>query len=451
MDTQQNCQKRNDEAPAHLWAVMCVQGSDQPFSRLGAKTGKQGTWRSSPFSRERAIERVLPPQRICIDSIRSTSLNTGHRKKMHRGKQLRRLLLRTGSIGGSYVALASSSNPHTRPILPRSSTAAACDAAAAPPAPRGYSTSSSGRKKRGRGGPVAAGDDSTAAAAAAAVPAKIDLTKALDDMKQASEAVGGPFKGDEALALMALLARELVVEQTGAGGDRASPRLKSTLVSPPLSALRTRERAKRFLEYATLCENVYNLPLDKDWQAPPAALGPVDGWKLLASHPGGVCIPRYVVLRIDGGAGVKGRRRTKRLLVVVRGTADVTDAAINIAMCPGSFTHQGQEHQCHKGIVEAAAFLERMVRPVIWRELDALKAEGVDPGHAVEVIFTGHSLGGATAAIAALELQGEFGPRVPVRCVGFSTPASLSESIACAPATRRICTTVVLGDDIVPR
>lgn len=177
----------------------------------------------------------------------------------------------------------------------------------------------------------------------------------------------------------------------------------------------------------------------------------MDGWKLLASHPGGVCIPRYVVLRMDGGAGVRGRRRTRRLLVVVRGTADVTDAAINIAMTPGSFTHQGKEHQCHKGIVEAAAFLERMVRPVIWRELDALRANGVDPGNEVEVVFTGHSLGGATAAIAALELQGEFGPRVPVRSVGFSTPASLSESLAFAPLTRRICTTVVLGDDIIPR
>ena len=196
---------------------------------------------------------------------------------------------------------------------------------------------------------------------------------------------------------------------------------------------------------------MYDLPDDKDWQRPPAALEPVDGWKLLASHPGGVCIPRYVVLRMDGGAGVRGRRRTRRLLVVVRGTADVTDAAINIAMTPGSFTHQGQEHQCHKGIVEAATFLERMVRPVIWRELDALRAEGVDPGNEVEVVFTGHSLGGATAAIAALELQGEFGPRVPVRSVGFSTPASLSESLASAPLTRRICTTVVLGDDIIPR
>lgn len=171
---------------------------------------------------------------------------------MHRGKQLRRLLLRTG---GSYVAmvgmgrLQGSTHPHAAPPIHPRSSVAACDAAPAPES-RDYSTSSV-RKKRGRSIPTT---DDSSTTTTVSLPAKIDLTKALDDMKEASEAVGGAFKGDEALALMALLARELVMEQTGAGGDRASPRLTSTLVSPPLSTLRTRERSKRFLEYATLCE-----------------------------------------------------------------------------------------------------------------------------------------------------------------------------------------------------
>ncbi len=178
----------------------------------------------------------------------------------------------------------------------------------------------------------------------------------------------------------------------------------------------------------------------------------MDRWTLLSSHPGGVCIPRHVILRVDGGMGTKGRRRTKRLLVVVRGTAEVTDAAINIAMTPSTWQHQGCDYSCHPGIVESAAFLVRMARPALWRAIDELKQqEGVDPGDQLEVVFTGHSLGGATAAVAALELQGEFGPRVPVRCVGFSTPASLSEDLAASPLTRRFCTTVVLGDDMIPR
>jgi hypothetical protein len=141
------------------------------------------------------------------------------------------------------------SGPAGAPILllPRGAPAAACDAAGptATPPTRGYTTTSK-KKKRGRG---AVADDS------AGVPATIDLSKTLGDIKDASAAAGGALKRDEALALAALLAREVVKEQTGAGGgDRTDPRLKSTLVSPPLSAMRTRERARRFLEYATLCE-----------------------------------------------------------------------------------------------------------------------------------------------------------------------------------------------------
>ena len=74
-------------------------------------------------------------------------------------------------------------------------------------------------------------------------------------------------------------------------------------------------------------------------------------------------------------------------------------------MTPGVYKYQGVEHQCHRGIVEAAALLERMIRPVVWRAIDEIKAEGIDPGQELEVIFTGHSLGGGTASIAALDLQ----------------------------------------------
>ena len=47
--------------------------------------------------------------------------------------------------------------------------------------------------------------------------------------------------------------------------------------------------------------------------------------------------------------------------------------------------------------------------------------------------------------------QGEFGARVPVKAIGFATPACLSSTLADAPNTKRIVKTVVLGDDIIPR
>ena len=74
-------------------------------------------------------------------------------------------------------------------------------------------------------------------------------------------------------------------------------------------------------------------------------------------------------------------------------------------MTPGEFQYRGQAYHSHRGIVEASVFLVRLVRPVIWRAMDAMKKEGIDPQSDLEVIFTGHSLGGATASIAALELQ----------------------------------------------
>jgi putative lipase involved disintegration of autophagic bodies len=55
--------------------------------------------------------------------------------------------------------------------------------------------------------------------------------------------------------------------------------------------------------------------------------------------------------------------------------------------------------------VQAATFLVRIVRPEIWRALEQYRAEGVDVDSEVEVLITGHSLGGAAASIAALELQ----------------------------------------------
>lgn len=50
-------------------------------------------------------------------------------------------------------------------------------------------------------------------------PDKLSLEKALADMKEASRAMGGTLRGEEALALMALLARETVHRQTNTHRD----------------------------------------------------------------------------------------------------------------------------------------------------------------------------------------------------------------------------------------
>jgi hypothetical protein len=53
--------------------------------------------------------------------------------------------------------------------------------------------------------------------------------------------------------------------------------------------------------------------------------------------------------------------------------------------------------------------------------------------------------------LAVFAVQNEFGPRIPVRAIGFATPASLSVSLANSPKTKAVVTTIVCNDDIIPR
>jgi hypothetical protein len=137
------------------------------------------------------------------------------------------------------------------------------------------------------------------------------LNKAVDNVKQASDAVG-KLSRDHAVGIMALVAKEAVQ-----GFPSSKAQLSEALVSPPLE--HTAGLAERFLEYAMLCEGVYACQDEKGWDAFCATNKAVGrGRKLLWSHPGGVCIPRHVLLRDDSGRDAHGKRRKRRLVVVVR-------------------------------------------------------------------------------------------------------------------------------------
>lgn len=49
-------------------------------------------------------------------------------------------------------------------------------------------------------------------------------------------------------------------------------------------------------------------------------------------------------------------------LLVTQGTAEMSDAAINVAMVPDKYQVQGETHYSHRGIVEAATFLVSPLR-----------------------------------------------------------------------------------------
>jgi hypothetical protein len=121
----------------------------------------------------------------------------------------------------------------------------------------------------------------------------------------------------------------------------------------------------------------------------------------------------------------------------------------------------GGEYFVHEGIFRAAAWIfEDCSRHAI---LSHLLVEGAIPGaqdwphvhvdeewqdcRGYQLILTGHSLGAGTATLLALLLRPQF-PNL--HCYAYSPPGGLL-SLDAAQQTRDYVTSVVLGDDIVPR
>lgn len=124
------------------------------------------------------------------------------------------------------------------------------------------------------------------------------------------------------------------------------------------------------------------------------------------------------------------------LVVAVRGTLSIPDVITDLAATTAPFL----DGYAHAGIAAAARSLEERLRVRLRDWMAALGLRASTP-----VLLTGHSLGGALAAMLTLLLDDEF----TVRCTAFGAPPVL------CPALARRCmrqvTTIVLQDDIVPR
>lgn len=122
------------------------------------------------------------------------------------------------------------------------------------------------------------------------------------------------------------------------------------------------------------------------------------------------------------------------IIVCVRGTWSIADMLINFVVSPEPHL----DGLGHRGMVQAARNLLALLEGRI------LELKREHPHH--ELVFVGHSMGGAAAVLMAMQLR----EAVPdVRAVTFSTPACVSLSLAreCAPYV----TSVIHGDDFVPR
>jgi len=133
-------------------------------------------------------------------------------------------------------------------------------------------------------------------------------------------------------------------------------------------------------------------------------------------------------------------------IVALRGTSSVSDALSDLTCKPASVQLGGHSGLAHDGMWRAAERLEGKLAELAEEALGRLVA-GVG---ARRVIITGHSLGAGVAALVAAQWRdrGRFAGGA-VECVAFACPQVLDAELAQAQSNHT--TTVIFGDDMVPR
>ncbi|KAG8461527.1 hypothetical protein KFE25_001131 [Diacronema lutheri] len=131
------------------------------------------------------------------------------------------------------------------------------------------------------------------------------------------------------------------------------------------------------------------------------------------------------------------------LVVSIRGTGHPLDVAADLRAWPRSIRRtDGRSALVHSGMHQAALTLHELLLP----RLELWLASERFVGHGVTVV--GHSLGGGTAALLAIELRAALPAAVRVRAFAMATPAVLD--LDSARQASEIVTSIVAGADMVP-
>ncbi|EMD47839.1 lipase, putative [Entamoeba histolytica KU27] len=129
------------------------------------------------------------------------------------------------------------------------------------------------------------------------------------------------------------------------------------------------------------------------------------------------------------------------LILCIRGTFSVNDIVSDMILYGSPFTYKEEEGIVHTGMYKTAQETLKYVFPSLE------KARNEYPN--LDLIITGHSLGGGIATLITLFLN-EQKPEWHIHCYGFAPAATLSENIAMMPEVNELVTSIVFDYDVVP-
>jgi len=138
-------------------------------------------------------------------------------------------------------------------------------------------------------------------------------------------------------------------------------------------------------------------------------------------------------------------RAFEQIHVTIRGTMRIQDLLTDFSVSPLPFKIGDVQGQVHGGFLRAAENLLLETEPTF---LDLLKQNPT-----FGLTFSGHSLGGAVASLMALSCKQRFPHErnLMVDAVSFAAPPVMSHNLSQLSTTRNTVTSLVLGDDVVPR
>jgi len=143
-------------------------------------------------------------------------------------------------------------------------------------------------------------------------------------------------------------------------------------------------------------------------------------------------------------------RASQALVVSIRGTLSLADMLtdlrgepVTLASCLPELPLP-EDWRGHEGIARSATHVYRRLHD----DRRVLEA-ALEQTNYTEVVVTGHSLGAGTAAILAFLLRARY-PTLTITCYSYSPPGGLLCPSAAA-ASAAWCTSLVVGDDVIPR